>query len=94
MTKALTAACDEFVTYDALPGVPVVGGSAGDLVRLDGVQLATEGRTDPDWLRRLALSDPGAARGALRRGGRGLTAGFPPRLLPGAPPRAAPPLSA
>ena len=31
-----------------------------------------------NWLRRLALSDPGAARGALRRGGRGLTAGFPP----------------
>ena len=33
-----------------------------------------------NWLRRLALSDPGAARGALRRGGRGLTAGFPPRF--------------
>lgn len=33
--------------------------SAGDLVRLDGIQLITRGRTNPHWLDRLAAWKPG-----------------------------------
>lgn len=34
--------------------------SAGDLVRLDGLRLVTQGRTDSQWLQRLAPWSPGA----------------------------------
>ena len=53
---------------------------AGALAQSRAAVAAARQAERRNWLRRLALSDPGAARGALRRGGRGLTAGFPPRF--------------
>jgi uncharacterized LabA/DUF88 family protein len=48
ISKSLTAACDEFVTYDALPGVPAVAPAAAKKTRRTKAQEPDEEPEGPD----------------------------------------------
>ena len=67
-SRSLAAACDEFVTYDALPGIPAIATQAPEPKRRGQRASSPEPDPDPDSDDDSAAADPqAAATGLLER---------------------------
>jgi hypothetical protein len=67
-SRSLAAACDEFVTYDALPGIPAIATQATEPKKRGQRTSSPEPGPDPDPDDESAAGDPqAAATGLLER---------------------------